>query len=151
MAIFLYAFLAWWITHSSTGTRNLSGIEKMLIPVFCVMSVGQAVASFILRMRAYGTGGDSVWHDVQSSERELNEEERARLPGALSRLQTYMIISLALSEAVGIYGLLLTFMTMKLEFTFVFLIPALILVSLHFPSKDKIERSVMELVRDSEV
>ena len=129
----------------------------MLIPVFCVMSVGQAVASFILRMRAYGTGGDSVWHDVQSSERELNrerelnEEERARLPGALSRLQTYMIISLALSGAVGIYGLLLTFMTMKLEFTFVFLIPALILVSLHFPSKDKIERSVMELVRDSEV
>ena len=74
MAIFLYAFLAWWITHLSTGARNLSGIEKMLIPVFCVMSVGQAVASFILRMRAYGTGGDSVWHDVQSSERELIRE-----------------------------------------------------------------------------
>ena len=97
----------------------------MLIPVFCVMSVGQAVASFILRMRAYGTGGDSVWHDVQSSERELNEEERARLPGALSRLQTYMIISLALSEAVGIYGLLLTFMFLWNMVGAIWLMPAL--------------------------
>ncbi|HJK92612.1 MAG TPA: ATP synthase F0 subunit C [Polyangiaceae bacterium LLY-WYZ-15_(1-7)] len=154
--VVIYAFLAWFVASPQAAERGVEA-EPMLAIALAVAAVGSTVASFLLprhfmkqildrQQPAIEEIPDPHAQDVmfrdQVPKTSVLTNGGALLREMIPKWQTGFILSLALSESVAIYGLVLAFVGHPPKVWAFFMVVGAVLLAIRFPSEARLRAQI---------
>lgn len=148
-AAFIYMGVAYGVLPKQTGAPQ----QPIMLPVFGVISLVMAVMSFLLPRTQYKQMAKATKVKIEEEvapsafpsryrdtlpKRAVFADPKAAMSRAFAVFQQPFILSLALSEAIGLFGLVLSQLGFGITMSLPFFLVGAVLVAIRFPQQSKI-------------
>jgi hypothetical protein len=127
--------------------------ENLLVPVLALLAVGEGAVSILISRKILAFHErDPEWNldrdeGPSHAEETPGSQPAQEFPNTWGRLQSSLLLSYGLADAVGIYGLLLHLLTGRVLYLGIFLAAAALLLLSLYPSRERVRRGVEGLMK----
>ncbi len=131
MSLLIYVFVGLYIKDTLRITMESTLIETLRNVLYVVSFIILLATKFVRKLVLSGKDQSAVLNAGQSS-------YQSSRPSALARYTTAMVISLAMTESIGIYGLVLFFLGKNQTDLYLFILVSAVTMLFYRPRRDEI-------------
>jgi hypothetical protein len=138
MSLFIYIFVGLYIKNTLRITMEKNVLDILRNVLYSVSFIILITTRFIRKLILSGKGKSTFANTDKSSYQRYQ-------PSALARYTTAMVVSLALTESIGIYGLVLFFLGKNEADLYLFILISAATMLIYRPKRDEIVNLTQEL------